>query len=241
MCRQLPNPSSPVGIEGLAGGPVTSIATGREGDRVRLEPPRVGGRAVPAAPGRKVRLQYRRLKVPCVALGVIVEGPGDDGVWVEVHSVERLQRRSAVRVPVQMQVEITLPAPRGEEPVTVTGVSEDLSAGGMLVRTREELERGWLLRLRFCLPGEDACFTTRGRVVHGSEDERRTERRWRAGIEFLGVEFEDREHLVRYTLWREREIRRREVGLDPIGRPPGFGPWRAPADTPGPGGDGSAG
>jgi c-di-GMP-binding flagellar brake protein YcgR len=110
----------------------------------------------------------------------------------------------------------------------------------MLVRTREELERGVVVRLRFCLPGEEACFTTRGRVVHTSEDERRTERRWRSGIEFLGVEFEDREHLVRYTLWREREIRRREVGLDPSTRPPRFPPWRACAGD-GEAGDGPAG
>lgn len=229
--RHLPYPDSPVGVEGLSGGgPVTTHATRADAGRVRLEPPRVGGVPVAVRVGRKVRLQYRRNMVPCTATGVVMTGP-DDGLWIEVHSVERLQRRAAVRVPLQMDVEVSLPAPFGEDPEVILAVTENLSAGGALLRTTEELERGWSLRLRFTLPGDTEEFTMRARVVHTSADERRTQRRYRAGVEFLGLEHEDREYLVRYTLGRDRELRRRAVGLDPLPHPlppPVPETWRNP-------------
>lgn len=213
--RYLPQPDAPVGVEGLSGGPVTTHATRNEGRRLRLEPPRVGGQAVPARPGRKVRLQYRRLRVPCVATGVIVEGD-DEGLWVEVHTVERLQRRLWARVPLQIDVEIEVPPEEpGGDPEYLSGVTEDIGAGGVLVRTDEELERDWRVRVWFVLPGEAAEREFRARVVHTSEDERGgRRRRHRAGVEFLDVDTELREHLVRFTLHRERELRRRETGLD---------------------------
>ncbi|MFN8121406.1 MAG: PilZ domain-containing protein [Thermoleophilia bacterium] len=213
--RYLPQSDAPVGVEGLSGGPVTTHATRHEGRRLRLEPPRVGGQPVPTRPGRKVRLQYRRLRVPCVATGVIVEGE-DDGLWVEVHTVERLQRRLWARVPLQVDVEVEVPAAEpGGDPEYLAGVTEDISAGGALVRTDEELERGWELRVWLVLPGEDEEREFRARVVHTSEDERGGgRRRHRAGVEFLGVDHEAREHLVRFTLARERELRRRQTGLD---------------------------
>jgi len=213
--RYLPQPDAPVGVEGLSGGPVTTHATRNDGNRLRLEPPRVGGVAVPARPGAKVRLQYRRLKVPCVATGVIVEG-GDDGLWVEIRTVERLQRRLWARVTLRVDVEVQVPAAEpGGDPEYLSGVTEDIGAGGALLRTDEELERGWELRLWFVLPGEDAERELRARVVHTSEDERGGgRRRHRAGVEFLGLDHEAREQLVRFTLARERELRRRETGMD---------------------------
>lgn len=215
--RYLPEPEAPVGVEGLAGGPVTTHATRNEGRVLRLEPPRVGGEPVPVRPGRRVRLQYRRLKVPCVATGVIVEG-ADEGLWVEVQTVERLQRRLWARVPLQVEVDVELPPHPGEDPEYLWAMTENISAGGALLRTDEELEPDWRLRVWLVLPGEDEEREFLVRVVHTSEDERRGRRRYRAGVEFLDIDHEAREQLVRFTLSRERELRRRAAGLD--GTPP---------------------
>ncbi|MFN8108669.1 MAG: PilZ domain-containing protein [Thermoleophilia bacterium] len=208
---QLPPPDSQVIVDGLPGGAYKTVMLTRDEDVLRVESPRVGGRPVPAKPGRDVRLQYSLRSVPCIALGTVTEAV-DGGFLMRVRNVDRLQRRGAVRVPAQIAVPVMLMPPEAEEPLNLRMVSADISASGIALRTPGRFPVDSTVSMRLEL-GEHVLHVS-GLVVRIAEDPRVAERRWTLGVRFQGLERDQQEALVRFTMAREREIRRRELGLD---------------------------
>lgn len=214
----LPLPGTEVWLEDLPMGPLGSIVSEIRGDRVRLEPPRLGGNEVALAPGRDIAVTYSAGEVPCEARATTVTAEPEDapGLWIRVRSVERMQRRSAVRVPVQLIARL-LPdgAPADVEAAEVleSGVTEDLSASGVLVRLADPVEVGARARLVIHCGGDVGDVEVLAMVVRVDRDDR-SARPYRAALTFPDIDREAESRLVKFLFDRQRVLRRRAIGME---------------------------
>jgi len=214
----LPLPGTEVWLEDLPMGPLGTIVGEIRGDRVRLEPPRLGGEAVTLAPGRDLAITYPAGEVPCEAHVVTVTAEPDDapGLWLQVRSIERMQRRSAVRVPVQLIARF-LPdgAPEGAEAPEVleSGVTEDLSASGVLVRLSDPVDVGSRARLVIHCGGGGGDVEVVATVVRVDREEQ-SARPYRAALTFPDIDRESESRLVKFLFERQRVLRRRASGME---------------------------
>lgn len=92
------------------------------------------------------------------------------------------ERRSARRVPIVVKIE----AQAGGFPFIA--LSQNLSTGGMLIRTADPLPEGQLLHLRFSLPGSD-------QVVHADATVEHIVPGQFMGVAFVAINAEDQQAL----------------------------------------------
>ncbi|MEW5762014.1 MAG: flagellar brake protein [Bacillota bacterium] len=141
-------------------------------------------------------LGRRRDRIPLYVLSLPVD-------------VRRVQRRRFVRLETLLDVWYA-PAPEGDAaPAFVRARAVDLSAGGMCLVTKQPLEVGAPLLLRFHLDlGErEAEIVTPGRVVRrvvGPEDDL-WQGGYRYGIEFVGLPMREQDLIVRYIFRKMAE------------------------------------
>lgn len=96
------------------------------------------------------------------------------------------------------------------------GVIRNMSGSGLLLATREPLHVGQVLDLEFSIPGTVQCALTAAGVVRRSDPDIfgappvETRGEHFVGLEFIGLEEDDQDRIIRYTLRRERELRRAE-------------------------------
>lgn len=198
----LPDAGQAIWIENTRVGPVQSRALEVRDGMVRIDPPRSGGAEVPL-PLPQVRLSYQVAQVPCEARAV-----PRDGTWLDVVSVERMQRRRAVRVPVVMMARVLADE---DEEAGEGGVTEDLSANGVLLRLTEPLQVNAVVRIVLHLGGAVGDIDLRARVVR-ADHEPESARPWRIALTFPDIERAVEDRLVRFLFERQRELRRREGG-----------------------------
>ena len=214
----LPLPGTEVWLEDLPMGPLGTIVGEIRELRVRLEPPRLGGSEVQIPMGRDLAVTYSAGEIPCEAKATTIPaGPEDaTGLWLQIHSVERMQRRSAVRVPVQLIARL-LPdgAPEETEVAEVleSGITEDLSASGVLVRLTDPVEVGSRARLLIHCGGEVGDVEVVATVVRVDRDDRAA-RPYRAALTFPDIGRQTESDLVRFLFERQRVLRRREIGME---------------------------
>lgn len=125
-------------------------------------------------------------------------------------AVERVQRRDNVRVEVMVDVRLHLHLPE-EDPRTLSGLTTDLSAGGMRILLGEVLPPGTELEIRLLVPGGDELECT-GEVLRTGENPggapgRRT---W-AAVRFTGLSPVVERELTRFIFDIQRERLRRGV------------------------------
>lgn len=205
-------------LEDRAAGAWLSVVEGREGDVVLLAAPRRGGVGIAVPEGREVTLSYAVRDVPCEVLarwvgGLHIRGGCEVVLARMVGSPRRLQRRGAVRVPVQLVVRAH--SSEGEcedEAVSVAVVTENLSAGGMLARMAAAAPIGGEWTVTMHLPGERDALELVARVVRCDNDGRGG-RPWRIGLAFIGLVPEEEQQIVRYVFRTQREQRARETGM----------------------------
>lgn len=210
----MPEPGQRVWLENLPTGPAETRAAEVRDRTVRIDAPRVGGREIPLAGGAPIALAYQAAQIPCEARTVVVPAPPgtDGGPWLRVDSVVRMQRRGAVRVPVMLVARLVPDGP--EDTSDAQGaVTEDLSANGVLVRLADPVQVGDRLRLVVHLGGAAGDLDTVGRVVRVDRDPE-SARPWRAALTFPEVDHATEDRVVRFLFDRQREIRRREAGID---------------------------
>gem|GEM_PF-6914598 len=203
----LPAVGDALWIENTAAGPLQSRALAVRDGLVCLDVPRSGGKEV-SLPSN-VTISYQVNQVPCEAKGARVAAPagGEDGLWIAPASITRIQRRRAVRVPVVLMARLL----DDDDETAETGVTEDLSANGVLLRLTEPVEVGSAMRIVLHLGGSAGDIDTVARVVRVDKQPEST-RPWRVAMTFpdLGRALEDR--VVRFLFERQRELRRREGG-----------------------------
>lgn len=208
----LPERGARVLLDGLPGGPWTTVVDGREDDVLSLAAPRLGGRVARLPLGRPFLVVYAHREVPCEVDAELVGGPATDRpdpyLARATGAPRRMQRRRAVRVPINLTA--TAGPSDEEDAEPVRGATENLSAGGALLRVPEAVPPGTTLDLRIeCGPA--GCLDVRGRVVRcdPAEGDRLP---WRAGIAFVDLERGDEDRLVRFVFERQRELRARGAG-----------------------------
>jgi len=214
----LPGRGERVFLDGLPGGPWPTVVEGRDGDLLAIAPPRSGGRPVELPLGRELTVAYSVREVPCEvdARLVDVPCPGHPGAYVARVSggARRLQRREAVRVPVGLLALARLGDEGDPDPDAVIGaITENLSAGGALLRSPRALGAGRELRLSVRCGGVAGTLDLAGRVVR-CDRQGEGERPWRLAIAFHDLPSADEDRLVRFLFERQRELRRRAAGLD---------------------------
>lgn len=212
----LPRAGELAWIENLPTGPSPTEVTELRGDLVRIDPPRVGGETLPLRTGTPILLAYQIARVPCEARTVVVTAPpgADEGPWLRVTAITRIQRRGAVRVPVMLVARIAV---RGDGPERepVSGVTEDVSANGALVRLKEPLAEGAMVNVIMHLGGDFGDLAERGRVVRVEKDlQAGVTRPWKVAVTFPFMTRVVEDRMVRFIFERQREVRARETGLD---------------------------
>ncbi len=208
-----PDRGARVLLDGLPGGPWTTIVEALAGQELTLDAPRLGGRLVPLPLRRRFTVAYTLREVPCEVDAELVVGPGPGGAGGYVAHLlgegRRLQRRGAVRVPVHLIARASLGDDR--DGASIGAVTENLSAGGALLRVARAVEAGRPLTTRVLCGGEAGAIDVAGRVVRcdrvGSG-----ERPFRVAIAFLDMPRGVEDRLVRFVFERQRELRRRDHG-----------------------------
>jgi hypothetical protein len=188
------------------------------GDAALLERPRLGGAPAPLDPGRRVVVSYRLRDVPCEVTAE-VQAPADGPVRLRFTGDPiRLQRRQAVRVPVQLMVHAepdVVPLNRpGADLAALGGITENLSATGVMLRLDRSLASGTRASLAIECGGRTGSVHVTGRVVRcheGGTSGRGRARPYRVAFAFLDLERAQEDRLVHYLFERQRELRHRDL------------------------------
>jgi hypothetical protein len=212
----LPEVGAEVWLEDLIGGPWLCVVAGREGDLVRVEAPRLGRQRVLLPVGEVFTMTYRIRDVPCEAPAMLVDPP--DGVALRgdylvrpMAPPVRLQRRGAVRVPIQLIVRASARDVRQIEATAVlAGVTENVSADGALVRLDHPLVPGDTVGFAMQCGGVAGTIQAVGEVVRCEKGGSRS-RPWRIAFTFRDVDRRTQDRLVRHLFERQREFRRHEL------------------------------
>lgn len=213
----LPRTGELAWIENLPTGPApTEVTEIRGADLVRIDPPRAGGSPVPLRLGMPILLAYQVARVPCEARTVVESAPAgaDEGPWLRVSNITRIQRRGAVRVPAMLVARLSVRGrDTGGEPIS--GVTEDVSANGALIRLKDPLEKGTIVDVVLHLGGDVGDLAERARVVRAEKDlQPGVARPWRVAVTFPFMDRFTEDRMVRFIFERQREVRARETGLD---------------------------
>ncbi|MCB0880999.1 MAG: PilZ domain-containing protein [Thermoleophilia bacterium] len=205
----LPTVGQSVWFENLPSGPAEVCVEELVPPALRTDSPRFAGVEVAVRQGSQLEIFFSSGNVPCNARATVIPAPKGrgGGPWVLVRSVERLQRRAAVRVPAMLRVRVSGGDPAFEADV----VSEDVSSTGILVRSATALPHvdGPLL---VTLPVGATGVTLAARVVRVTRADA-GDRAWKTALAFMGTSRDEEDALVRFVFERQRELRRREAGL----------------------------
>ena len=214
----LPSRGMQAMLEDVPGGPWLTTIDGMadEGASVLFAPPRLGGKVVRLPLRRVARVSYSLSDVPCEIDAEIVSGPDDgEGSYTArvVGGPRRMQRRTAVRVPINLLAHAsTVPERPGDRPADIGAVTENLSGGGALLRSSEPLAAGSVLTVTVECGGSVGTVTLSGRVVR-CDNVDAGDHPWRVAIAFVDPPVATQDKLVRFLFERQRELRRRESGL----------------------------
>ena len=210
----LPGRGERVVLDGLPGGPWTTVVEREGAEVLELAPPRLGGRPVPLPLHRAFTHAWTVREVPCEADAQLVSGPrpGEDGRYEArtLGPARRMQRRGAVRVPVNLIVHYRLGDDVGDD--VIGAITENLSAGGTLLRLSSPIEAGTRLQVTVHCGGQAGDLTVAAVAVRCDRLEA-GERPWRIALAFDELAPAQEDRLVRFVFERQRELRRHDAGL----------------------------
>ena len=211
----LPGRGERVVLDGLPGGPWSTIVEREHDGVLSLAPPRLGGRPVPLPLQRAFTLAYTLREVPCEVEAVLVSGPERDqeGLYDArtTGTPRRMQRRGAVRVGVNLLVHARLGD--DEDGQAIGAVTENLSAGGALLRLASPVRIGAPMQVAVHCGGSVGDLEVTATTVRCDRLESGGERPWRIAITFAELTGAQEDGLVRFVFERQRERRSREAGL----------------------------
>lgn len=139
-------------------------------------------------------------------------GPGKPALSLKVEGdVRRVQRRWNVRLSALIDLEEALLIDRdAERPFKATIL--DISAGGVLLHTREPIQVGATLRLTFSLPGLSKAIRARAEVVRLMQLDSEGWRYLRLGTRFLDLTKDQEDAIIKFAFREQMRRRRLELG-----------------------------
>ena len=179
-----------------------------EGREIRVGAPTLRGHEVRVEPGTAVDVQSTHpdgvhVFAATVLGGAVEPAPALRISWPE--SVQRVQRREAVRVEVRVPVEVRAAVP-GAPARELAGATLDLSERGMRAVLPEPLEAGTELEARLHLPGGGEPLECAGRAVRcGESGDAAPEGRFWTAVEFTSAPAAARRELTRFVFGVQRE------------------------------------
>lgn len=208
-----PDRGARVLLDGLPGGPWTTVVEWLDGSMLAIAPPRLGGEVVTLPLGLPFIVAYSSREVPCEVDAQLVERPAPGGRDTYTARLlgegRRTQRRGTVRVSVHLIVQATL---GGRRAVSTGAITENLSAGGALLRVKEAIDVGAELTTTVLCGGDAGAIEIAGRVVRCDRVDAE-ERPFRVAIAFDDLSRPDEDRLVRFIFERQRQMRRRATGV----------------------------
>jgi c-di-GMP-binding flagellar brake protein YcgR len=209
----------PTGV--FEGSYVTKILD-RSSDGLTVYAPSFRGTILPIPPGDALLLHFSshgsHYEYEC---RVVRRHPGPIPTIVVTHvddSLRRVQRRSFFRlganIPLKIDPVSPLPGTPAPGPPS-TGVSVNLSGGGLLLESPELYPEGALLDLTLEIPDGEAAAEVRSEVIRdagrAAPGARAT---WFLAVEFLSVDDETKDRITRYIYLLQRAVRDRPFDAD---------------------------
>jgi uncharacterized protein (TIGR02266 family) len=148
---------------------------------------------------RKQRAKTRKRSAAPAAAAVEVTAPAEASAPLEVSAAEekteeKMEQRASARVSVSVDIHLA------SESHFFSGLSGDVSEGGLFLSTYRPLPIGSSVEIEFSLPGSDATLHARGEVrwlrEHSADEPRGV------GIAFEELADEDRERIHRFCTMR---------------------------------------
>lgn len=209
-----PDRGARVLLDGLPGGPWSTVVEGLDGAMLALAPPRLGGEIVALPLGLPFVVAYTSREVPCEVDAQLVERPAPDGRDTYTARLlgegRRMQRRGTVRVSVHLLVQASIGS--GRRSLSTGAITENLSAGGALLRLRDAIDVGAGLTTTVLCGGDAGAIEIAGRVVRCDRVDHE-ERPFRVAIAFDDLSRADEDRLVRFIFEHQRQMRRRAAGV----------------------------
>jgi c-di-GMP-binding flagellar brake protein YcgR len=185
----------------------------RVSGRLRVDWPTQHLRLFPLMPGQIVQVDVARPDDALYALEMLIESASTeeppslvlrpDGAW------QRIQRRRAVRHPVEMRPSHALFRRAGNaDPIALAAVIGNLSAGGMRLTTLDELQVGDQLEMRFGTPSGGAELSVKLTVVRVGPSANSGHSAWDVGCEFVEPSASEREQIVQFILAQQAAVAR---------------------------------
>lgn len=189
-------------------------------DTLRISVPEMQGTQLELDEGDALRLWYTQSNgYWCLHSVVRTVYVADGETVIEVDrqgEVHRAQRRNHVRVDVSLlvhaQVEQRAPSTNDEDVdearlhgTLISGVSRNISGGGISFRSPVQLVPRDRLSLSFYLPEQDGKIASKAAVVHSHPDPER-EGQWIVACNFERMAITDRERIIRFLFFRQREL-----------------------------------
>jgi c-di-GMP-binding flagellar brake protein YcgR len=201
-------------------------------ETLRISLPEMEGDSMQLREGESLRLWYTQSGgYWCLHTLVRQVYRSGDETLVEIDrtgDVHRAQRRNHVRVDVSLLLHATVDvrvasdeleegegAPGDGARVTggrISGVTRNISGGGLSFRTPEQLVLGDRMSITFYLPEHGGEISSKARVVHAHPDPEK-EGQWVVACTFERMAITDRERIIRFLFFRQRELAsRRRAG-----------------------------
>jgi c-di-GMP-binding flagellar brake protein YcgR len=177
-------------------------------DVLRLSQPEMEGRLLDLREGDQIRVWFTQAGgYWCLNSKVIHIWKKSGETIIDVDrtgSVRRAQRRNHVRVDVSLllhaqSVSEDAPAER------ISGVTRNISGGGVSFRSKEAFEDGGTIALTFYLPQQGGEIVSRARVIHCQPDPEK-EGHFVIACMFQRMAISDRERIIRFLFFRQREL-----------------------------------
>ncbi|HEV7662776.1 MAG TPA: PilZ domain-containing protein [Chloroflexota bacterium] len=174
-------------------------------------------------------------ETPPFALGqtvMVTVGTGSDGIMSAEAFVDRFdgphgpqltlrlqgplrrqQRRFDVRLPLDLPARRTLRLQLTGEPQSIRSRVLDISAGGLMLQTRNKVDAGDRLVVAFTLPGDGLELRVAIVVRYCRQPDESRLYEWELGCQFQVLRPADRERIARYIFGQQREVARRRRAM----------------------------
>lgn len=181
-------------------------------NRIVIASPLKSGSIIPLRPGIVVKLIYAdNGAVYTFAAEVIAQNIQTPPTITLGHpyDVKRIQRRNFVRLDAKLNVTMEKVddklVPTGE---TFSGITADISGGGMMFLTTKKLTWGENLQATV-LFSDDESVKAVGRVVRYTENPPTVKYKYSVGLEYTVIEEPERDKIIKFIFNRQRELRKK--------------------------------
>lgn len=124
-------------------------------------------------------------------------------------SIKKIQRREHVRVPTSLKIEYSFVNKSNLDGVYHSTFLRDLSGGGAQFITNKSLSKGTELKVKIYLPSE--VIECQAKVRWSKEEIIDNQSRFFVGVQFINISERDREEIIKYVFFRQRELIKKGV------------------------------